>query len=121
MILVVRSKGNSSAEIASTWIGMEAALKANMTAAIGVSNFVSAQLETLAAAPGVTVVPAVNQILLHVGQVDAATIKYCTKAGIITEAYSPMGHPNGGGKAVYDLPAVLKIAKVRFSSCPTST
>ena len=76
---------NSSSEIATTWVGMEAALKANMTAAIGVSNFNAAQLEALAAAPAVTEVPSVNQILLHVGQVDVDTIAYCTKAHIVTE------------------------------------
>jgi diketogulonate reductase-like aldo/keto reductase len=31
-------------------------------------------------------------------------------------AYSPLGHPNGGGKAVYDIPQVLAIAKAHAVS-----
>lgn len=28
----------------------------------------------------------------------------------MVEAYSPLGHPNGGGKPVYEIPEVVKIA-----------
>lgn len=99
------------AGIASTWIGMQAAVKAGKAKSIGVSNFKPSQLDALAKAPGVSVVPAVNQILLHVGTVDKETVQYCAKAGIVVEAYSPLGHPNGGGKAVYDIPQVVAIGK----------
>ena len=95
---------------------MESALSANMTAAIGVSNFLAPQLEALANAPGVKQTPAVNQIGLHVGAVDNVTIAYCTKVGILPMAYSPLGHPNGGGKPVYDMPVVLTIAKAHAVS-----
>ena len=32
------------------------------------------------------------------------------------QAYSPLGHPNGGGKAVFELPEVLKIARAHGKS-----
>jgi hypothetical protein len=38
--------------------------------------------------------------------------RYCQREAITVEAYSPLGHPNGGGKAVYKIPQVLAIAKV---------
>jgi diketogulonate reductase-like aldo/keto reductase len=79
---------NSTDQITLTWKAMQAALKANMTAAIGVSNFLPAQLQALASAQGVTVTPAVNQIGLHVGSVDTATLAYCKKAGIMYSARS---------------------------------
>lgn len=53
---------------------------AGLTKHIGVSNFAAETLEALMAAPTTTVKPAVNQILLHVGQRDVKTIDYCAWA-----------------------------------------
>ena len=116
LVLIHTPSKCSSADIAATWAGMQSAKRQNLTRAIGVSNFKPAALEALAKAPSTTVVPAVNQILLHVGNVDNATIQYCTARKITVEAYSPLGHPNGGGKAVYLMPEVVAIAKAHKKS-----
>jgi len=101
---------NSTQQITVTWLAMEAALAQGLTRSIGVSNFKPADLDALLAAPTTRVTPAVNQILLHIGAVDTDTISYCNGKGINVMAYSPLGHPDGGGQPVYDLPAVQKVA-----------
>jgi diketogulonate reductase-like aldo/keto reductase len=101
---------NSTDQISLTWEAMQGALAQGLTRSIGVSNFKTSDLTALAAAPTTKITPAVNQILLHVGVVDTVTIAYCEERGIVVMAYSPLGHPDGGGQPVYELPAVLKIA-----------
>jgi 2,5-diketo-D-gluconate reductase A len=70
---------------------------------IGVSNFAERHLRRLLAAPGIVMVPAVNQIELHPFLWDeerAALIAYCHREGIVVESYSPlaqaerMDHPS---------------------------
>ena len=98
-------------DLQTTWQGMQAAQKAKLTRAIGLSNFGADQITAILSNPATTIRPAVNQCLLHVGHHDDQTINFCTQHGIAYQAYSALGHPNGGGKAVYDLPLVLSIAK----------
>ena len=57
--------------------------------AIGVSNFMQDQLDTLLAET--TVVPAVNQIELHPTFQQAAVSAGSRAAGVAVEAYSPLG------------------------------
>lgn len=57
--------------------------------AIGVSNFTPAILERFL--PGIEVVPAVNQIELHPYFTQIANAKANADAGILTQAWSPMG------------------------------
>lgn len=104
-------KCNSTNDVTTTWKGLELARSQNLTAAIGVSNFDVVLLEQLLVEPTTHVLPAVNQIAMSVGQVDHATVQYCHKKGITIEAFSPLGHPDGGKKPVYDLPEVVAIAK----------
>ena len=77
--------------------GLVAAGKAR---AIGISNFNSTAIAALAAAPGVTVAPAVNQCGYSIANHDNkepglgrddATREYCEQHGIAYEAYSPLG------------------------------
>lgn len=57
---------------------------------IGVSNFLKEDLENIL--NNCEVVPAVNQILAHVKNVDLETVRFCQDHGILVEAYSPLGH-----------------------------
>lgn len=72
------------------WRALEDAYKAKKLRAIGVSNFLIDDLESLL--PHCTVKPAVNQILAHIGNTPADIIKYCAEQGIAVEAYSPIAH-----------------------------
>ena len=91
-------------------LSLQVAQAQGLTRAIGVSNFKQNDFYTLLANKGTKLTPAVNQIELHVGGVDNATIDYCRSKGIVVMAFSPMGGPDRGGKAVYDLPEVIKVA-----------
>jgi 2,5-diketo-D-gluconate reductase A len=110
-LLLIHTPGKSSRDIATTWSAMEAALAAGKTRAIGVSNFVTSNLETLLATA--RVVPAVNQISFSVGKVDNATVRYCKSKGIAIEAYSPLGHT---GAPVLENEAVKRIASAHSKS-----
>ena len=79
------AEGNRAA-----WRALEEALAAGKLRAIGVSNFQQADIESLL--EGASVVPHVNQLLVHVGNTPAELIEYCTGKGILVEAYSPMAH-----------------------------
>ena len=79
------AEGNRAA-----WRALEEALAAGKLRSIGVSNFQQADIEGLL--DGASVVPHVNQLLVHVGNTPAELIEYCTGKGILVEAYSPMAH-----------------------------
>ncbi len=79
------AEGNRAA-----WRALEEALAAGKLRSIGVSNFQQADIESLL--EGTSVVPHVNQLLVHVGNTPAELIEYCTGKGILVEAYSPMAH-----------------------------
>ena len=72
------------------WHAMEDALKAGKLRAIGVSNFLQEDVESLLAA--CTVRPMVNQLLAHITNTPFALIDYCQKQNIAVEAYSPVAH-----------------------------
>jgi 2,5-diketo-D-gluconate reductase A len=71
------------------WRAMEKIYAAGGARAIGVSNFMADQLDTLLAET--TVVPAVNQIELHPTFQQPAVCARSRAAGIAVEAYSPLG------------------------------
>lgn len=76
---------------AALWQGMVMAREANMTRAIGVSNYVSDDLEKLPEP-----LPAVNQCNMGVSSHDDDTITYCQEKGILYEAFRAMhGCPFG--------------------------
>jgi len=73
---------------AEAWRAMEEIYEAGQARAIGVSNFVVADLEALIGSS--RLVPQVNQIKFHVGNTQAAVTAYCQEAGILVEGYSPL-------------------------------
>ncbi len=72
------------------WRALEDAYSEGRLRAIGVSNFLEDDLESLL--PHCNIKPAVNQILAHIGNMPQKLIDYCGKAGIAVEAYSPIAH-----------------------------
>ena len=69
------------------WKALEEAYEAGKIRAIGVSNFEIDDLNNILA--NGRVVPAVNQIRVHIGHVPTELIDFCEQCGILVEAYSP--------------------------------
>lgn len=74
---------------AESWQAMEEAYAAGQIKAIGISNFYGRHITELMKTAKVA--PMVNQIKLCPGQTQDALVDYCTRAGMIVEAYSPLG------------------------------
>lgn len=79
------SEGNAQA-----WRALEDAYRAGTIRAIGVSNFLQQDLESLLETA--TVVPHVNQLLVHAGNTPTELLEYCADKGILVQAYSPIAH-----------------------------
>ena len=86
------------------WRALEDAQSAGKVKVIGVSNFLTDDLENLLS--GCRVKPMVNQILLHISNTDLALVDFCKAQGILVEAYSPIAH----GEALKN-PAIAEMAK----------
>ena len=86
------------------WKAMEDAYKAGKLRAIGVSNFLQDDLESLL--PSCEIRPMVNQILVHIGQTPLSLIEYCRSQNILVESYSPIGHGQ-----ILQSPLVLETAE----------
>lgn len=72
----------------STWKAMTDLYLAGKIKAIGVSNFLPHHLEALVNSE---VVPMVNQIEFHPGQMQNEALDYCRKNNILVEAWGPLG------------------------------
>ena len=72
------------------WRALEDACQAGKLRAIGVSNFLRDDLDSLLA--GCRIKPMVNQILLHIGSANLDLAQYTQEKGIQLEAYSPIAH-----------------------------
>ena len=72
------------------WRALEDAYHAGKLRAIGVSNFLIDDLESLL--PHCKIKPAVNQVLAHIGNMPTALIDFCRSHEIAVEAYSPIAH-----------------------------
>ncbi|MFG2440522.1 aldo/keto reductase [Streptomyces sp. NPDC048508] len=79
------AEGNRAA-----WRALEEAHQAGKIRSIGVSNFQQADLESLL--QGASVLPHVNQLLVHAGNTPSDLLAYCESKGILVEAYSPIAH-----------------------------
>ncbi|KAG5642345.1 hypothetical protein DXG03_002969 [Asterophora parasitica] len=79
-------------KLSDTWKQLEAVLKKGKVKAIGVSNFSVAKLEEIL--PTAEIVPAVNQLELHVYNPQHDLIAYLKSKGIVPQAYSPLGSTN---------------------------
>ena len=74
---------------AETWRGFEKLYRDGKVRAIGVSNFLVEQLESLKRNSDVA--PMVDQIEFHPGYVQKETVDYCQANGLQVEAWSPLG------------------------------
>ncbi len=72
------------------WRALEEAHRAGKIRALGVSNFLQADLENILQHG--TVTPHVNQILVHAGNTPSELIDYCQSKNVAVEAYSPIAH-----------------------------
>lgn len=72
------------------WRALEEAHQAGKIRAIGVSNFLQADLENVLATA--TVNPQVNQLLVHAGNTPTDLLAFCDSKNILVEAYSPIAH-----------------------------
>ncbi|MGW2049932.1 aldo/keto reductase [Streptomyces sp. NPDC001858] len=72
------------------WRALEEAHQAGKIRSIGVSNFQQRDLENILR--DATVVPHVNQLLVHAGNTPSELLDYCEGKQILVEAYSPIAH-----------------------------
>ncbi|MEU4979993.1 aldo/keto reductase [Streptomyces sp. NPDC021969] len=79
------AEGNRAA-----WRALEEAHRAGRIRSIGVSNFQQQDLDNLL--ESATVVPHVNQLLVHAGNTPSELLDYCEAKQILAEAYSPIAH-----------------------------
>lgn len=89
---------------AEVWSAMEQLYKDGKARAIGVSNFCPRHLEALMETAVIT--PAVDQIRICPGDIDAETVSYCFNKGILVEGYSVLGT----GKA-FDSQKIAELAQ----------
>ena len=86
------------------WRALQDAYKAGKLRAIGVSNFLKEDIDSLWEAAEIK--PMVNQVLCHIANTPLDLIRYCQDRGIVMEAYSPVAH----GEAM-KIPAIGEMAK----------
>lgn len=93
------------------WRALEDAYKAGKLRAIGISNFLEGDIDSLWETAETK--PMVNQVLCHISNSPLALIDYCTNKGIVMEAYSPVAH----GEALKN-PVIAEMAKKYGVSIP---
>ncbi|GFZ81038.1 aldo/keto reductase [Nesterenkonia alkaliphila] len=103
--------GDYADENRHVWRALEEALEAGKVRSIGVSNFQQQDLENIL--QGATVVPHVNQLLVHAGNTPSELLAYCEDKGILVEAYSPIAHG-----AILEHPQVKALAEKYGVSVP---
>ncbi len=89
---------------ADTWRAFEKLHADGRVRAIGISNFKPSHLQALL--ENAKVAPMVNQVEFHPGFLQEETREACAKAGILLEAWSPLGQ----GKLLGD-PTMVEVAK----------
>jgi diketogulonate reductase-like aldo/keto reductase len=72
------------------WRALEEAHESGKILSTGVSNFQRSDLENIL--ENCTVVPHVNQLLVHAGNTPSELLAYCEVKQILVEAYSPIAH-----------------------------
>ena len=93
-LVLLHAPCKSHATNARLWLGMEQALKLNLTRAIGVSNFGKATLSALLVTAAVR--PAVNQCQMSMADQENEMLSFCAEHGITFEAYAALrGCPFG--------------------------
>lgn len=87
-----------------TWKAIVQLQRDGLARTIGVSNFTVRHLEEMK--KYTDIVPAVNQVELHVFLQQPELVQYCKAHGIALEAYSPLAHARG-----MDEPVIQEVAK----------
>jgi len=96
--------GDAAKQInAETWRALEELYAEGKIRAIGLSNFLPHHIDELMETAKIK--PMVNQIEVHPGWLQAETVEYCQKMGIIVEAWSPLGRSHAINNA-----ALMEIA-----------
>ena len=95
------------------WKALEDAYMAGKLKAIGVSNFLIEDIESLLETAKIK--PMVNQILLHISNTPMELVEYCQKNSIVVEAYSPIAHGE-----ILNQPEITTIAKKYGVTVPQS-
>jgi diketogulonate reductase-like aldo/keto reductase len=90
-----------------TWKAMEEFVEQGKIKSIGISNFRSHHIDALMQSAKIK--PVINQIRLCPGCRQEETVDYCSKLGILMEAYSPLG--SDGAESVLNNASVLSVAK----------
>ena len=72
-----------------TWKAMEALQKEGKIKALGLSNFLPHHMKHIL--DNCEIKPVVNQLELHPGYMQYATLKYCEDHDILVQAWSPLG------------------------------
>ncbi len=72
---------------AETWRALEELKEEGLIRSIGVSNFLKEHLEALFETA--EIVPAINQIEIHPGQLQKDLVEFCENKGILVEAWGP--------------------------------
>lgn len=108
---VNQSEDRNIEENRAAWKALEDAYKAGKLKAIGVSNFLIEDIESLLETA--TIKPMVNQILLHISNTPMELVEYCQKNNIVLEAYSPIAHGE-----ILNQPKIAAIAKKYGVSVP---
>jgi diketogulonate reductase-like aldo/keto reductase len=72
------------------WPGMQAAHEAGHARSIGISNYSRDELSTLLRSAEIA--PAVNQVQFSPYEHRVALLEACRQAGVVVDAYSPLGH-----------------------------
>ena len=93
------------------WKALEHALSEGTVRAIGISNFLKEDIESLWESAEIK--PMVNQVLAHISNTPLELIQYCQDKQIVMEAYSPVAH----GEALKN-PKIGEMAKKYNVSIP---
>lgn len=72
-----------------TWRAMERLVADGRVRAVGLSNFMPHHIKPLL--EKASIVPAVNQIEFHPGQMQSECVEFCKSNNIVVEAWSPLG------------------------------
>ncbi|EGO04097.1 hypothetical protein SERLA73DRAFT_175858 [Serpula lacrymans var. lacrymans S7.3] len=95
-VFPTRPNGNrdvdESRQLKDTWKLMEDVAKKGKVRAIGASNFSQKKLEEIL--PTAEIVPAVNQLEMHLYNPQLKLVEYLKSKGIVPQAYSPLGSTN---------------------------
>ena len=103
------SEAQTLVSLLQVWRALEEAYKEGKVKAIGVSNFLIADLENIM--NNCEIVPMVNQVCCNIGDSPMDVIRFCQEHGIIIESYSPIAHGHAlKNKAIAEMAEKYKVS-----------